>query len=123
MRVHFLASTLARGGAETMAAALSRTLHARGHEVAWTLMREPGVLGADLAKELPLAAGVSPARLSPVGWWRLRSRLRGWDALYALDHQNAVTAAAVAAPAAGVARRVVAIHTTCLLYTSDAADE
>ena len=114
MRVHFLASTLARGGAETMAAALSRRLRDRGHEVGWTLLREPGELGRRVAGESPLVSGISPARFSPNGWRRLRNRLRGWDALYTLDHQNAVVGAAVAAPAAGVGRRVVAVHTTGL---------
>jgi glycosyltransferase involved in cell wall biosynthesis len=44
--------------------------------------------------------------------WALRRRLADADALYALDHQNAVVCAALAGPAARVTRRVVAVHTT-----------
>ncbi len=114
MRIHFLASTLARGGAETMAAALSRCLAARGHEVAWSLLRGPGTLGETLAAEGDLAAGLGPGRLPVSAIPRLRRRLRGARALYALDHQNAVVAGALAASLAGVPRRVVAVHTTGL---------
>ena len=112
MRVHFLASTLVRGGAETMAVALSERLARRGHEVRWSLLREPGVLGEDLANRLDLRAGLAPGRYPWSAMGALRARLAGSEALYVLDHQNAVVPAALAAPWAGVRRRVVAIHTT-----------
>ncbi len=112
MRVHFLASTLARGGAETMAVALGDRLAGRGHDVRWTLLREPGVLGANLDPRLDLRSGLAPGKRPWSGVPALRARLAGADALYALDHQNAAVLAAVAAPLAGVKRRTVAIHTT-----------
>jgi glycosyltransferase involved in cell wall biosynthesis len=111
MRVHFLASTLVRGGAETMAVALSRRLAGRGHRVRWTLLREPGTLGEGLCTEMDLAAGTGSG---PAGVVRLRARLAGDEALYALDHRNAVVLGSLAAPAAGVRQRAVAVHTTGL---------
>ncbi len=114
MRVHFLASTLARGGAETVALALSRGLGRRGHEVRWSLLREAGALGNTLDETVDLRAGLAPGRIPLGAIGRLRRRLAGSEALYVLDHQNAVVMAGMAAPLAGVRRRVVAIHTTGL---------
>ena len=114
VRIQFLASTLTRGGAETMAVALSRRLRQRGHDVRWTLLRDAGELGGTLGGAVPVETDVAPSRFCPMGVVRLARRLRGADALYALDHQNAVVQAALAAPVAGVKRRVVAVHTTGL---------
>jgi glycosyltransferase involved in cell wall biosynthesis len=97
-----------------MAVALARGLDRRGHDVRWTLLREPGVLGEALDPATELRAGLAPGRLPLGAIRRLRARLVGSDALYALDHQNAVVLAAAAAPLAAVRRRVVAIHTTGL---------
>lgn len=114
MRVHFLASTLALGGAETMAVALSRELAGRGHEVAWSLLRNPGELGERMSESLAAAHGLAPGKFPLAGIRRLRSRLRGCDALYVLDHQNAVVLGGLAARWETVPRRAVAVHTTGL---------
>jgi len=114
VRVHFLASTLAQGGAEVMAVALSGALADRGHGVTWSLLRDPGVLGDRLPARFDLAPRLVPERVSLSGMRRLRDRLRGADALYVLDHRNAVIHGGGAARAARVRRRVVAVHTTGL---------
>ncbi len=112
MHVHFLASTLVRGGAETMAVALSERLARRGHDVRWSLLRAPGALGEALGARMDLRAQLAPGRYPWNAVWALRRRLAGADALYALDHQNAVVSAALAGSSARVRRRVVAVHTT-----------
>ncbi len=114
MNIHFVGSTLVRGGAETMAAALTRKLLERGHDVRWSLLREPGDIGAELAGEVDLESGLAPGRMPLAGVSRLQRRLSTARAVYTLDHQNAVVATSVAAPLAGVERRVVAIHSTGL---------
>jgi glycosyltransferase involved in cell wall biosynthesis len=112
MLVHFLASTLVRGGAETMAVSLSERLARRGHDVRWSLLRAPGALGETLSAGMDLRTQLAPGRYPWNGLWALRRRLAGADALYVLDHQNAVVCAAVAGSLARVPRRVVAVHTT-----------
>jgi glycosyltransferase involved in cell wall biosynthesis len=112
VRWHFLASTLVRGGAETMAVALARGLRTRGHEVRWTLLREAGDLGEGLEPAFDLVTDLAPERRHLLNPLPLRDRLRGDEALYVLDHENALLLAAAAAPLAGVDRRAVAVHTT-----------
>lgn len=97
-----------------MAVALSRGLQDLGHEVSWTLLREAGDLGNDLDQEFPIESGLIQDG-SPFRWvGKLRDRLRRTDALYMLDHQNAVVLGALAAKWARVKRTVVAVHTTGL---------
>ena len=78
----------------------------------WTLLRGPGDLGQGLEPDFDLATGLAPDRRHLLNPLPLRDRLRGDDALYVLDHENAVVLAAAAAPLAGVVRRAVAVHTT-----------
>ena len=112
MRLKFLASTLVRGGAENMAAALSRGLMRRGHEVEWILLREPGTVGEELSRDMPLQAGAAPGKADWLNVPGMVRRLRGAGALYVLDHDNAAAAASLAAPAAGIPIRFLAVHTT-----------
>ena len=114
MRIQFLASSLPRGGAETMAVNLSRVLSGRGHDVRWSLLRDLGELGEEAAQDLPFETHLAPSKwhLLRAGKW-LRS-VSGVDALYSLDHENAVVLVALARPWDRIQRRVVAIHTTGL---------
>jgi len=97
-----------------MAVALAEGLRRRGHRVTWSLLRDPGPLGAQLGPEADPAFGLAPGRVTPAGLPRLARRLGDCEGLYVLDHQNAVVLAALAAGRARVPRRVVAIHTTGL---------
>src|SRR5512140_903092 len=117
MRVVFLASTLKLGGAERVTGEISKRLVAHDISVTWALMRDPGSEGERLAATgLEVVSGLGRSRLSPLAAVRLRRLLRdrGAEALYCLDHQNAVVTGAMAAELAGIGRRFIAIHTTGL---------
>jgi glycosyltransferase involved in cell wall biosynthesis len=109
-----LASTWRIGGAERVTLSSARGLAKRGHRVRLASLREPGPVG-DLARKEGLfgASHLAPGRPGLRGLLRVRSLLRreGADVLYLLDHENAAVLGVLAALAAGVRRRFLAIHT------------
>jgi glycosyltransferase involved in cell wall biosynthesis len=85
-RIAALASTLAVGGAERQLAALARGLRGRRYEFAFFTLRDPGAVGAELEGDgFPVEDNIL-AR--PARWLGVVSRLRGYDLLLALDHNN-----------------------------------
>lgn len=118
MNVVFIASTLKRGGAERITGEISSRLSNHGINVLWALLREPGAEGESIRKrglEMVTRIGVSRF-LNPMVVMRLQKVLtrHSAEAIYCLDHQNAVVTTALAAPLAGVKRRFLAVHTTGL---------
>jgi glycosyltransferase involved in cell wall biosynthesis len=81
-----LASTLAVGGAERQLATLARELRARGHHLAFYLLRARGAVGAELEGEGFRLEEKILAR--PARWRRALAELRRCDLLAALDHNN-----------------------------------
>lgn len=118
MRLAFVASTLALGGAERITGEVSEHLAARGHDVYWLLLRDPGPEGARLASRgVSIESGLGPWRFDPFTPGRLASRLKtlGIDAAWCLDHQNAVVNLALAARRVPkLTRLFLAVHTTGL---------
>jgi glycosyltransferase involved in cell wall biosynthesis len=117
MRVAFVASTLRLGGAERITGELSERLRARGFDVAWFLLREPGREGERLlARGVPVHSGIGRFRFDPLVPLRLARRLRdfGAEAAWCLDHQNAAVGLAGASSSAGLRRLFLAVHTTGL---------
>jgi len=118
MRLAFVASTLALGGAERITGEVSERLAARGHEVVWLLLRDPGAEGERLASRgLSIESGLGRWRFDPFTPGRLAARLRahGIEAAWCLDHQNAVVNLALAARRVpGLSRLFLAVHTTGL---------
>lgn len=117
MNALFVASTLRLGGAERVTGEVTRRLTSHGIEATWALLREPGREGLRLREAgMELLDGLGPGRFSPAAALRLRRliRHRRVAAVYALDHQNAVVATALAASMARVPRRFMAVHTTGL---------
>lgn len=117
MRVVFLASTLRVGGAERITGQVSVGLARHGIDSRWALLRDAGPEGEALrARGLPLETGLGPSRWAPHNVMRLAAYLKGVrpQALYLLDHQNAVVTGVLAARLAGVPRRFLAVHTTGL---------
>ncbi len=117
MRVVFLASTLKLGGAERITGEVSRRLAGRGVDVLWALLKEPGPEGERLRESgLHLIPDLGRLKIDPLAPFRLAKvfRTHRADALYCLDHQNAVVTGALAARQAKVPRTFVAVHTTGL---------
>ncbi|MDZ4803648.1 MAG: glycosyltransferase family 4 protein [Candidatus Eisenbacteria bacterium] len=118
MRVAFVASTLAMGGAERITGEASERLVARGHEVVWLLLREPGLEGERLLKRgMVIESGLGHRRFDPFTPGRLAARLEahGVEAVWCLDHQNAVVNLALASRRSPIMERLfLAVHTTGL---------
>jgi len=117
MRVAFVASRLALGGAERLTGEVSERLAARGHHVVWLLLRDRGPEGERLASRgLAVEHGLGPWRFDPFASGRLAGRLRhhAVDAAWCLDHQNAAVNLAMAMRGLPQLRAYLAIHTTGL---------
>lgn len=117
--VLFLASTLRRGGAERALVETAVGLQENhGFRCRAGCLREEGLLGEELRERgVGISSGLARRRLDPVGLARLKgflSRERP-HVLYMLDHRNAVLYGVPASMAAGIKRRVMAVHTMGLL--------
>jgi len=114
-RVLFLASTMRRGGAERIVAETAVGLREKhGFETSMVCLRDEGPLGRELRERgVRTVSNVIPARVDPVGAFRLRAVMAAErpDVLYMLDHRNASLYGVLASLAAGVKRRVMAVHT------------
>jgi glycosyltransferase involved in cell wall biosynthesis len=117
MRVAFVASRLALGGAERITGQVSERLAARGHAVVWLLLRDRGPEGERLAaRGLIVEPGLGPWRFDPFTSGRLAARLRHHriEAAWCLDHQNAAVNLALALRGLPDIRAFLAVHTTGL---------
>ncbi|HEX7880421.1 MAG TPA: glycosyltransferase, partial [Candidatus Eisenbacteria bacterium] len=117
MRVAFVASRLALGGAERITGEVSERLAARGHQVVWLLLRDRGPEGERLAaRGLNVEHDLGSWRFDPFTSGRLAGRLRHHriESAWCLDHQNAAVNLALALRGAPDVRAFLAIHTTGL---------
>lgn len=116
MRVAFMATTLVTGGAERVTQHLAIALAARGLDIEFVVLREPGAIGLELQQHgLSVRSGwTGDARLDPLLIPRLAGHFRGrrLDAIYFLDHAHAVFHGILAADLARVPVRVMPVHTT-----------
>lgn len=116
-RVVILASTLVTGGAETVVRAIAAGLPRRGVDPTVVCLREPGEIGEQIAcAGIPVRAGLRRRGGISGALWRLRAVLRGRGdiVLLCLDHHDAIAVGSMAARAAGLAARVLAVHSTGL---------
>lgn len=116
IRVLFVGTTFALGGAERVFSHLVRGLSRPPFRVEVLALREPGPLGEELrAAGIPVHAGLTgAARLDPFLIPRLHSFLRrgGYHAIYFLDHAHAVFHGVLASRGTGIRVRVMPVHTT-----------
>lgn len=115
VRVLFLISTLRRGGAERVvvetAVGLQKMFGFRSRALC---LRDEGPLGEELRRRgVETESSFIKGKLDPAGFMRLRRAISREkpDVLYMLDHRNAVLYGVPASLAAGVRRRVMAVHT------------
>ena len=117
LRVTFVATTYRMGGAEASTFELGRRMMERGDQVDVVSLREPGVVG-DMFREagVPVVAGLADNPKDPRTLWKLirHFRRRRTEAVYFLDHTNAVFWGIPAARLAGVPVRLMVFHTTGL---------
>jgi glycosyltransferase involved in cell wall biosynthesis len=114
-RIAFVSSTLEVGGAENVLFNLVTRLPSPRFEAEILFLKEPGRVGTRLIREgVSHASGLQRGRRDPAVFFRILSRLKASrpDILFSLDHHNAMFWGRLASLAAGVARRVVASHST-----------
>jgi glycosyltransferase involved in cell wall biosynthesis len=116
VRVLFLGTTFALGGAERVLSHLVRGLNHPPFQVEVLALRHRGTIGDELsASGIPISSELTgPGRVDPTLVPRLRARLRRgrYDAIYFLDHAHAVFYGTVASWGTSVRVRVMPVHTT-----------
>ncbi len=105
------------GGAESSTFELARRLKTGGDQVDAVCLREPGVVGEMFERAgIPVASGLASRARDPRALVRLYRHFRrsGTQAVYFLDHTNAVFWGVPAAALARVPVRLMVFHTTGL---------
>jgi glycosyltransferase involved in cell wall biosynthesis len=115
--VLMLASTLVTGGAENVFKALALGLPRHGFTTRVACLYGPGEVGDEIAGGgVELRCGFSRGRFDVSPFFGLVRKMRKdrVDVFLALDHHDAVFWGALAAAAAGVRNRILAVHSTGL---------
>jgi glycosyltransferase involved in cell wall biosynthesis len=115
VRILFVSTTLAVGGAERIVQHLATRLDRGRFDVALATLRDPGGIGEELvASGFPLRQGwtgrgrLDPLLIPRLHAWFLRER---FEILYFLDHPHAVFHGVLASLGTRVRMRVMPVHT------------
>ncbi len=112
-----LASRLVTGGAERVVLGLGSGLPSHGMRCIVVTLHESGPVGEELSDHgVPVVSRIATSRRGPGTALALARLLRreSVDALFCLDHHNAVFWGSIASKIAGVRARVLSMHSTGL---------